>query len=133
MRFWSRKEGVRSGQVKPTQPHQRNHKQFDLPTIRARRAFSSLLEDGGEMEKIPSIASMDIHPSEPIDPTRGGQDEVPHNTSGVGLPSYTITNLTEDRAYNVNATTTAELGRVLGTLIGDISQALRELSRRSRA
>jgi len=132
MRFWSRKEGVRSGQVKPTQPHQRNHKQFDLPTIKARRAFSSLLEDEGEMEKIPSIQSMDIHPPEPTDPTRGGQDEVLHHTSSVELPAYTITNLTEDRTYNVNATTTAELGRVLGTLIGDLGQVLRELSRRSR-
>ena len=35
-------------------------------------------------------------------------------------PTYTVTNLTTDRSYDANATTTAELADVLGTLIADI-------------
>jgi hypothetical protein len=52
-----------------------------------------------------------------------------HNGTTVGLfgvtpavrPSaYTVTNLVTDRAYDANATTTAELADVLGTLIADL-------------
>lgn len=34
--------------------------------------------------------------------------------------AYTLTNVTTDRAYDANATTTDELADVLGTLIGDL-------------
>mgnify|MGYP003148962798 CR=1 FL=1 len=35
--------------------------------------------------------------------------------------TYTITNLTIDRTYNANSTSTAELADILGTLITDLS------------
>lgn len=35
-------------------------------------------------------------------------------------PTYSVTNVTTDRTYNANATTTAELADVLGTLIADL-------------
>lgn len=41
-------------------------------------------------------------------------------TPVVQRPTYTITNLTTDRAYDANSTTTDELADVLGTLIADL-------------
>lgn len=35
---------------------------------------------------------------------------------------YTATNVTEDRTYDADATTVAELADVLGTLLADLSQ-----------
>lgn len=35
-------------------------------------------------------------------------------------PAYTVTNLTTDRTYDANATSTAELADILGTLIADL-------------
>ena len=40
---------------------------------------------------------------------------------GANLGSYTITNVTTDRAYNANATTLDEIADVLGTLISDLT------------
>ncbi|MHC4687508.1 MAG: hypothetical protein ACYTEW_24850, partial [Planctomycetota bacterium] len=40
-----------------------------------------------------------------------------------GLQTYTITNVTTDRAYDANATTVAELADALGTLIADFQAA----------
>jgi hypothetical protein len=40
-----------------------------------------------------------------------------------GLQTYTITNVTTDRAYDANSTTVAELADVLGTLIADFQAA----------
>lgn len=37
-----------------------------------------------------------------------------------GSPAYVVTNLTTDRTYDANATTTDELADVLGTLISDL-------------
>jgi hypothetical protein len=37
-------------------------------------------------------------------------------------PTYTVTNLSTDRAYDANATTTAELADVLGTLLADLKE-----------
>lgn len=37
--------------------------------------------------------------------------------------AYTPTNVTADRAYDADATTVAELGDVLGTLIADLQTA----------
>jgi hypothetical protein len=48
------------------------------------------------------------------------------------LPPYTITNLTTDRDYNANGSSTAELADVLGTLIGDLRKVLDRLDRRLR-
>jgi hypothetical protein len=39
---------------------------------------------------------------------------------GVTVPTYTVTNVTVDRAYDANATTLAEVAHVLGTLINDL-------------
>ena len=39
---------------------------------------------------------------------------------GADAADYTITNVTPDRAYDANATTTDELADVLGTLISDL-------------
>jgi hypothetical protein len=41
-------------------------------------------------------------------------------TPAVQPSAYTVTNLATDRAYDANATTTAELADVLGTLIADL-------------
>jgi hypothetical protein len=35
---------------------------------------------------------------------------------------YTVTNVTDDRTYDANSTTTAELADVLGTLINDLRE-----------
>ena len=41
-------------------------------------------------------------------------------TPVVQRPTYTITNLTTDKSYDANATSTDELADVLGTLIADL-------------
>ena len=40
----------------------------------------------------------------------------------VGIQTYTVSNLTVDRAYNADSTSTAELADVLGTLIRDLKE-----------
>lgn len=39
------------------------------------------------------------------------------------LPGYTVSNLTIDRTYDATATSVAELARVLGSLINDLTAA----------
>ena len=44
----------------------------------------------------------------------------PHPNMGVRSGVYTVSNLTTDRTYDANSTTTDELADVLGTLITDL-------------
>ena len=84
------------------------------------------------MEKIPSITSMDIHAVEPTDPSRGGVDADLRLGQQLQMPPYAITNLTTDRTYDANSTSTAELADVLGTLVTDLNKILKELNTRLR-
>ena len=49
-------------------------------------------------------------------------DVVGDNISVPTQDKYTITNLTTDRTYNANSTSTAELADILGTLIRDLEK-----------
>lgn len=59
----------------------------------------------------------------------GGSNRIAANATGVAFnaqspiarPDYTVTNVTTDRTYDANATTTDELADVLGTLIADLT------------
>ena len=42
------------------------------------------------------------------------------DSSSSSQPTYNITNVTPDRAYNANSTTVAELADVLGTVVADL-------------
>jgi hypothetical protein len=132
MRFWNRQQVIQSGAVKPM-PGQSTRRL--IPG--SRRSFDPYVPSEAEAGSSASpnfpIGAMQVPDAEPTDPTRGGVDAVARNTSGVSLPSYTVTNLTTDRTYNANSTSTAELADILGTLIEDVGRALRELDRRLRA
>ena len=49
-------------------------------------------------------------------------DVLEDNISASNQDKYTITNFTEDRTYNANSTSTAELADILGTLIRDLKR-----------
>jgi hypothetical protein len=44
-----------------------------------------------------------------------------NGNAAIAQPNYTVTNVTTDRTYDANATSTAELADVLGTLIADLT------------
>ncbi len=46
---------------------------------------------------------------------------MPQNNRDIQSPTYTISNLSEDRTYDANSTSTAELADILGTLISDLA------------
>lgn len=47
----------------------------------------------------------------------------PRKKIGWLLPEYTTSKVTEDRTFNADSTTTAELADILGTLIADLTEA----------
>ena len=53
--------------------------------------------------------------------TQQGSSSQKSNTLNQTLSAYTVSNLSTDRAYDANSTTTAELADVLGTLIADLT------------
>jgi len=58
----------------------------------------------------------------PTDPSRGGADEPGVSSKPPPYATFTVTNYSQDRAYNVSTAGTVELGRVLATLIRDLAR-----------
>jgi len=88
---------------------------YRFPNIESRPLFASILEAYEPKESIPldDTTPEDISP---VDSSPGGRDREA-STSRPSPLRYSVENLTLDRTYNANASSTAELADVLGTLL----------------
>lgn len=131
MRFWNRSVRTPNSTGKANQATSGVGRRFSQPSMVVRRPFASTLEPSVEVVPVINPAT-DLIPAEPTDRSRGGVDKLSRPGEDTDLPPYTITNLTTDRDYNANGSSTAELADVLGTLIGDLRKVLDRLDRRLR-
>jgi hypothetical protein len=127
MRMWSPRKSKQQNVGKAPLSSQGPYKPF-AEAARGR----SFTRGDQEVEVSSQNDSLTLPPTTPTDTSRGGVDEPVAVQADVSFPLYTITNLTYDRTYNANGSSTGELADVLGTLIRDVRTMLNELNRRLR-